>query len=546
MTEKNTGTPTLEERIKTLQHTIENGNHPIPELLLQTEALITEAKELGDNDALYKLLTAKASQLYFCGKHEESKEFYLEVLEQCLAENRKEALPRIYLALGRLYSTMQDDRVALDYIHLSKAAAEEVDDKEIIAEGNILKGITLAKSQQYNEALDAYNEAARYSYETNNTRRMGAIFFLMAQLHHHAENYQSAKESCELAIKYFTECDNKRGILIATTRLASIISALDDHTRALDILNEHEGQVTHFSLPYISCGFYTIKAEILLAVKDYSRCEETLHLAYGFVLESNNPRNLLDLYTTFISLYLQTDRISQAREYLEQAYTIAKDNNDSHWEMKLHKHESDLYAQIGDYQQALTQYILYHEQDKKIAAETTEEWLAIIRINHELIEKERESEIYRLRSEKLQRELVSKSTHLASESEILTRFREELKEVLSESTEASVILRKIKEKVIEIPMSAVNWEEFDRHFHDAHPDFTKNLLQRFPDLTPMEAKVCTLLKVGLTSKEIAHILVLSERSIENHRYRLRKKLGFGEQNISQFLNSVETQLVPSR
>lgn len=538
MTEKNTTTPTLEERIKTLEHTIENGNHPIPHLLLQTEALITEAKNSGNNDALYKLLRAKASQLYLSGKHEESKELYHAVLEQCLAGSRKDALPRVYLALGRLYSTMQDDRVALDYIRLSKAAAEEVDDKEMIAEGNMLKGITLAKSQQYNEALDAYNEAARYSYETNNARRMGAIFFLMAQLHHHADNFHSAKESCELAIKYFTECDNKRGILIATTRFASIISALEEHTRALEILDEHEGQVTQFSLPYISCGFYTIKAEILLSLKEYEQCEKTLLLAHHFALQSNNPRNLLDLYTTFISLYLKTNRISEAREYLQQAYTIAKDNNDSHWEMKLHKHESDLYRQIGDYEQALSQYILYHEQDKKIAAETTEERLAALRVNHELIEKERESELYRLRSEKLQRELMSKSTHLASESEVLSRVRQELVDILSQPTDATTALRNIKNKIQEMPRSAVDWEEYDKHFLSAHPDFIKNLLDKFPTLSPAETKICALLRVGLTSKEIAHMLTVSERSVENHRYRIRKKIGIGDTNIIQFLNAI--------
>ncbi|HEY6171026.1 MAG TPA: LuxR C-terminal-related transcriptional regulator, partial [Candidatus Kapabacteria bacterium] len=446
----------------------------------------------------------------------------------------------LYLALGRLYSTEQNDVDAIDYIRRSKAAAEEVDDKHIIAEGNILLGITLAKSQQYKEALEAYTHSAQYSYETNNTRRLGAIFFLITQLHHHAEQFEAAYEACKLAIQYFTESGNKRGMLVSTTRMASIQSAFKNYEQALELLSENESAVTQLALPYISCGFYSIKAEILLAMGDMDECERTLAFTYPFATESSNLRNQLDLDAISIGLYLATGRIEKARELLEKALELARQFNDKHWEMKLAKLESDLYAKTGDTARALESYIRYHDQEKKITKEATEEQMRIMRFNHELAEKERESEIYRLRSEKLQRELVSKSTHLASESEILTRFREELKEVLSESTEASVILRKIKEKVIEIPMSAVNWEEFDRHFHDAHPDFTKNLLERFPELTPMEAKICTLLKVALTSKEIAHILVLSERSVENHRYRLRKKMGLGEQNISQFLNSLET------
>jgi len=367
---------------------------------------------------------------------------------------------------------------------------------------------------------------------------MGAIFFLICQLHFHADQFEAAKEACGHAIQYYTDNNNNRGKILSTSRMASILSALNDHEAALDLLREFEPLALELDLPYISCGFYEIKAEVLLAMKQYIACKETLDIASGYAEESNNPRNILDIEKIRFMLELELGNVSEARDTLDKMLEIARSCNDKHWEMKLYKCESEFYAKTGSYERSLEFYKLYHQRERKITEESTEVRLMMIHVNHELIEKERESEIYRLRSEKLQRELVSKSTHLASESEILTRFREELKDVLSESSEASIILRKIKEKVIEIPMSPVNWEEFDRHFHDAHPDFTKNLLDRFPDLTPMESKVCSLLKVGLTSKEIAHILVLSERSIENHRYRIRKKLGIGETNIIQFLSSI--------
>lgn len=529
---------TLEERINDLIKRTDTSGESMVELQKATEELLLEAQESGERLLELRILSLKANQLYLTGKHGEAQLLYEELVETTRKENVTTFLPRLYLALGRLHSTEQRDVEALEYIRRSRIAAEENGDDEMIAEGNLLLGITLAKSQQYKEALEAYHNSARYSYETKNTRRMGAIFFLIAQLHFHAEQYEAAKESCQLAIKYFTESDNQRGIILSTTRMASILSSLNDNTEGLRLLYENEPLALRLDLPYMTCGFYSIKAEMLLAVKDYDGCEQALETARLNAIASNNPRNTLDIEKNYFSLYLQLGRLPEARAALDKAVEISRTTNDKHWQMKLYKCESELYAKIGDFEKSLEFYKIYHERERKISEESTEVRLSMIRVNHELIEKERQSELYRLRSEKLQRELVSKSTHLASESEILTRFREELKDILSESTEASVILRKIKEKVIEIPMSAVNWEEFDRHFHDAHPDFTKNLLDRFPDLTPMELKVCSLLKVGLTSKEIAHILVLSERSIENHRYRIRKKLGIGETNIIQFFNSI--------
>lgn len=40
----------------------------------------------------------------------------------------------------------------------------------------------------------------------------------------------------------------------------------------------------------------------------------------------------------------------------------------------------------------------------------------------------------------------------------------------------------------------------------------------------MELKLCALLKMQIASKDIAEMLNLSLRNIENHRYRLRKNL----------------------
>ena len=531
-------TLTLQERIEELARRTDGSVESIAELQRTTEELLHEAQHSGERTLELRVIMIKANHLYLLGKHDEARKLYDELVDTLLKENITTFLPRLYLAIGRLHSTEQHDRDALDYIRRSRTAAEANNDNETIAESNLLLGITLAKSQQYKEALEAYSEAARYSYQTNNTRRMGAIFFLIAQLHYHADQYEAAKEACQHAIQYFGESDNKRGVILSTTRMASILSALYDNTEGLRLLYENEPLVLQLDLPYISCGFYGIKAEILLAVKDYDGCKDALETAIPHALAANNPRNILDIEKTQFALHLELGHIPEARATLDKMLKISRDHNDRHWEMKLYKFESEYYAKIGDPKQSLDFYKLYHEREKKITKESTEVRLMMIHVNHELIEKERESELYRLRSEKLQRELMSKSTHLASESEVLSRVRQELVDILSQPSDATTALRSIKNKIQEMPRSAVDWEEYDKHFLSAHPDFIKNLLDKFPTLSPAETKICALLRVGLTSKEIAHMLTVSERSVENHRYRIRKKIGIGDTNIIQFLNAI--------
>ncbi len=69
------------------------------------------------------------------------------------------------------------------------------------------------------------------------------------------------------------------------------------------------------------------------------------------------------------------------------------------------------------------------------------------------------------------------------------------------------------------------WKEFEISFEQVHESFYNNLNKKHPDLTSGERRLCSLLKLNLTSKEIAQITGQSFKSVENARTRLRKKLG---------------------
>lgn len=52
-------------------------------------------------------------------------------------------------------------------------------------------------------------------------------------------------------------------------------------------------------------------------------------------------------------------------------------------------------------------------------------------------------------------------------------------------------------------------------------------------------KLCACLKLNLGTKEIAALMNISARSVENSRYRLRKKLELsGSENLSDFLMDI--------
>ena len=86
------------------------------------------------------------------------------------------------------------------------------------------------------------------------------------------------------------------------------------------------------------------------------------------------------------------------------------------------------------------------------------------------------------------------------------------------------------------------WNEFEQRFENTFDTFYKKLLDRFPTLTPTERKLCALLRLGLTSKEIAILTFQNPQSVDVGRYRLRKKLELStDENITDFLLKFESK-----
>jgi len=69
-------------------------------------------------------------------------------------------------------------------------------------------------------------------------------------------------------------------------------------------------------------------------------------------------------------------------------------------------------------------------------------------------------------------------------------------------------------------------KSFDKYIKEINNSFYQNLINKYPDLTENEKKLCSLLRLKLSSKEIASILNITSKSVEVNRYRLRKKMNF--------------------
>jgi len=160
----------------------------------------------------------------------------------------------------------------------------------------------------------------------------------------------------------------------------------------------------------------------------------------------------------------------------------------------------------------------------------------------------REREIIRLRNDKLRDEVQFKSKELASSTMAIIRKNEfllDLKNILRKqknelgSRYPDKYYNYLNNKIDENISSRDDRQIFENNFERAHEQFFHKMKNKYPDLTSSDLQLCAYLRMNLSSKEIAPLLGISIRGVENHRYKLRKKLNLEpEDSLTDVMLSV--------
>ncbi|MBA5629595.1 hypothetical protein HU137_07410 [Moheibacter sp. BDHS18] len=190
-------------------------------------------------------------------------------------------------------------------------------------------------------------------------------------------------------------------------------------------------------------------------------------------------------------------------------------------------------------------YFLYHSfiqrQNKQKLAQLQHE----IELQKELVciktEAERKEAEHWVEMQKLEQDIKSKTSELASKTLSVASQSELLKELesiqkgIEENTPTSTIKKDISKILRDYNYNQNEWKVFDTNLNELHEDFVSRLVKSYPNLTPKDIRLAILLRMNMSSKEIAPLMRKSFRSVELQRYRLRKKLKLSSKtNLSKF------------
>lgn len=122
-----------------------------------------------------------------------------------------------------------------------------------------------------------------------------------------------------------------------------------------------------------------------------------------------------------------------------------------------------------------------------------------------------------------QKELTTHALHLAKKNETLENLKLKVL-ALRANDHSSTGYRQLIRTINSDLQDDGNWENFVRFFEDVHKDFNSTVLKKYPEVTAHEIRLMALIKMNLSTKEIASILNISVPGVKKARQRLRKKM----------------------
>ncbi len=427
----------------------------------------------------------------------------------------------VYINLGRYYSFYKREETAFKYFHLALDKC-----KKMVAENQVdsseLQTCYYALSSTYRDLEDPINAKiyldSCYLYFdslANGTADYHFLQFESAYIQRSEGNYQKSLATLFAIQPWFEENSPGFQVLLFThlgdvySKMKNKAKAEEFYQKALTISEKHKSHLDFIPTIYERLSkLYAEKGVYKAAFKNLQKVKELD--AQFFDSRSKNNASLLEIKDEFREgkekqqKLLQQQRLAQ----LEQEERVSFLQN--------------ILLLVTIFFLVFAGILYFNYVRNKHKSEKV------------LIRKKRELEIQQANEllELKNKELAASSLKLIEKDEILSTLKTKLSEGKGDIKEAE--LKKIVRSISH--SNSQNWEEFELRFLSVNKGFFDKLNQKYPKLTRGELKLCSLVKLNLTSKEMAKLMGISLESVHTNRYRLRKKLNLNrDTSLNEFL-----------
>ena len=462
-------------------------------------------------------------------------------------------------------------------------------------------GIAYLDLGNLKEALDHFKQANCMAIYLYNPELQARSAFFLGNVHNYLDNFEKAMSFFKESLELYKSVDNLRWQGILTNAIGVVLSRAGDRNAGLvefkkalvifegnDLEKESATPINNIGEHYLQDG---LPEQAIVYYHKSLELNEKYSMLRGQVISLLNlglSHRKMDKYDQALDYFNESLVMAKQEQFLAEVYDIYKEIASTYEKMGISDKSLEYYQKYS----ILKDSFLGREQEAQIAElliefETEKQERALIETKKEIFELRQHQRFQRLllvvsiigllaavglvflfysrnqvrqqliesklenkglESKKLKEELAFKQKDLtnfaldiARKNEFSQKIHDGLNLIHSSS---NVDFRKDKIKELLILTSnhlKVNDDirEFQMNVETVNQDFFNRLTEQFPELTSTDKQLCGLLRLNLSTKDIASIRNISPKSVEMSRYRLRKKLNLSAQDeMTSFLQQL--------
>lgn len=400
------------------------------------------------------------------------------------------------------------------------------------------------KSDEYMATLDSV-------YIASSSSNLGTIYLGLRRL-------KIAQEYFNKSLKYYGTGSGLNNLLPITYKnLGTSYLKQKDYNHAIHYFEKAIDFYNADSNLYINerAGVLAEIARVYAENGEINKATYNLNLALKLAKEKNANRFIEDIYESFVELYTAMDNPEKALESLKNLntvrdslynYTVLENiiNIQKKYEQKKIIEENEIKIKVLEQEKTIIQYRLLVFSGLLMILV-----LFVLLLFFRLRYKNRLNKIELINSKLEQEQLANKLDfknqeftnfvmYIVKKNEILEKIRSQIN-ALNSSIDKDAQINQLSVFINQHLDSFTDSKELELRIENEYQDFHYKLETLFPDLTEKDKKLCSLLLLDLSSKDIASVLNIESSSVDKSRYRLRKKMEIeGDISFSTFLRSL--------
>ncbi len=355
-------------------------------------------EEIDDKDSICKVCVVLGSAYVLKGEFKTAIQYNLEGLRIAEEDSNKENATILLSNAGLTYWNLGDNKKAFEFISKSLRNKREKGDKLDIAKSLNNIGLVYNAMGDYYKALEAYNEAYSIVEELDEKKGVGILYMNIGLIYERLGETDKAESFLYKALESYKAVDYKKGIGECLVNLALVTRVAGRTETALKYAYESFEVATAIGDKKVIAFTFQEIMNVFKDKKEYKKALDFALKCYDLRKEIEHKAGVMGICGDIGELLTEMNEIEKALKFLNEGITLGKEVGSKAELLNLYQNASKCYELTGNFEEAVEFLKKHIELRDVVFSEETHRRIQNVQTQFEVVQAQRESEIYKLKN----------------------------------------------------------------------------------------------------------------------------------------------------